>query len=173
MVEQATEKFILSDEVKKEIDQWLLQYPQDQKQSAVVAALLATQKQNGGWLSKAAMEAVAEYLALEPIVVYEAASFYDMTNVEPIGKNKISLCVNVACMLRGSDELGECIKKRLQIDYGQTTADGKFTLKAVECMAACVDAPMCQINDRHYHGDLTPESMLALIDKLEQGEGDA
>ncbi len=171
MTEKTTEKFILSDAVKKEIDHWLLKYPKDQKQSAVVAALLATQKQNDGWLSDAAMNAVAEYLDLPPIVVYEAATFYDMTNLKPIGKNKISLCMNVACMLRGSDEIGECLKKRLKIDFGETTEDGKFTLHAVECMAACAGAPMCQINDQAYHENLTAEKMLAIVDELDKEGG--
>jgi NADH-quinone oxidoreductase subunit E len=161
-------RFEISDSVKKEIDRWLQKYPENQKRSAVVAALLLVQNQNGGWLSEAAMKAVAEYLSLDNIEVFEVATFYDMYNLQPIGKNKIAVCTNVSCMLMGSDDILACIKKRLGIAPNETTADGKFTLFETECMAACGGAPMCQINDREYHEKLTPESMEALIDKLEK-----
>jgi len=168
MMELAEEKFVLSDPVKKEIDRWIEKYPPDQKKSAIVKALLLAQEQNGGWLSDVAMNAVADYLDVPHIVAYEAATFYDMYNLKPIGKNKISVCTNVPCMLRGSDEIIDCLKKRLQINVGETTKDGLFTIKEVECMAACAAAPMCQINDKKYHEHLTPEKMLGLIDRLEQ-----
>lgn len=169
MTELTEEKFVLSDSVKKEIDHWIKKYPPDQKKSALVKALLLAQDQNGGWLSDMAMNAVADYLDVPHIVAYEAATFYDMYNLKPIGKNKISVCTNVACMLRGSEEIIDCLKERLNINVGETTKDGLFTVTEVECMAACAGAPMCQINDKAYHENLTPEKMLALIDKLEQG----
>ncbi len=160
--------FVISDENRKKIDHWLTKYPPDQKRSAVIAALLYIQEQNGGWLSESAMEAVADYLQLPHIAVYEVATFYDLYELKPIGKHKISVCTNVSCMLRGSDEIVACLKKRLGIGLGETTADRQFSLREVECMAACGGAPMCQINDREYYECLTPEKMLAIIDRLER-----
>ncbi len=167
---EVTEKFILSDKVKEGIDHWLKKYPPDQRQSAVVAALLLVQEQNGGWLSDASMNAVAEYLGIAPIVAYEAATFYDMYNMKPIGKHKISVCTNVSCMLRGSGKIVDCLEKRLGVKLGETTKDGLFTLREVECLAACVGAPMCQIDDEVYHENLTEEKMLALVDELQAKE---
>ena len=160
--------FVISDSVKTEIDRWIEKYPPDQKRSAVVAAALLVQEQNEGWISEAAMKAVAEYLEIPPIVVYEVVSFYDMYNTQPIGKNKIGVCTNVACSLRGSDEIVDCLKKRLGVGMGETTDDGLFTLREMECMAACAGAPMCQVNDKQYHEKLTPEKMLGIIDQLER-----
>lgn len=159
-------QFELSAEAKKEIDHWVAKYPSGKQQSAVVAALFVAQQQNGNWLSEAAMNAVAEYLQLPPIVVFEAATFYDMFNLQPIGKHKISICTNVSCQLRGSDDLVACLKKRLGIGLNETTADGLFTVREVECMAACANAPMCQINDQHYHENLTVQQLLQLVDEL-------
>lgn len=166
--EIASSSFIISEEVKKEINLWLAKYPHNQKRSAIVPALLFVQQQNGGWLSEAAMNAVADYLELPRVWAYEVATFYDMYNLRPIGKHKIGICQNVSCFLCGSDEIVVCVKKRLRIDFNETTPDGLFTLKSIECMAACGGAPMCQIDDREYHENLTPEKMLAIIDKLEQ-----
>ena len=160
------EKFMISESVKADIDRWLKKYPPDQKQSAIVIALLLVQKQNDGWLSRAAMDAVAEYLEVPNIVAYEAATFYDMYNLAPIGRHKIGVCTNVPCMLRGSDEIVACLKQRLSVDFGETTKDGLFTLKEVECMGACAGAPMCQINDQEYHEHLTTEKMLAIVESL-------
>lgn len=165
-----TEKFELSEAAKRHIDHWLKKYPPEQRQSAVVEALFVAQAQNDNWLSEAAMNAVAEYLQLPPIVVYEAASFYDMFNLKPIGKHKIALCTNISCLLRGSEDIEACIKKRLGIGLGETTPDGLFTLIEVECMAACANAPMCQVDDKAYVIDLTPEKMLAVIDELSTKE---
>lgn len=160
--------FVISDDNKTKIDHWLTKYPPEQKRSAVVPALLYVQEQNEGWLSESAMDAVAEYLDLPPIMVYEVATFYDMFELKPIGKHKISVCTNLSCMLRGSDEIVSCLKRRLGIGLGETTKDRRFTLREVECMAACGGAPMCQIDDRDYHENLTPEKMLEIIDTLEK-----
>lgn len=165
-----SEAFQLSDAVKKEIDRWVAKYPVGKQQSAVVEALFLAQEQNGNWLSEAAMQAVADYLQLPKIVVFEAATFYDMFNLKPIGKHKISLCTNVSCQLRGSDKLVSCLKKRLGIDLGETTQDGLFTLHESECMAACVGAPMCQIDDKHYVENLTEEKLLKLVDEMADKE---
>jgi len=160
--------FEIDASIKKEIDHWLTKYPPEQKRSAVVAALLYVQEQNKGWLSEPAMDAVAHYLSLPPIEVYEVASFYEMYELKPIGKHKISICTNLPCMLRGSDEIVACLKKRLNIGLGETSEDGLFTLREAECLAACGGAPMCQIDEKEYHENLTPEKMLALIDQLEK-----
>ena len=160
--------FIINDENKKKIDHWLTKYPPEQKRSAVVPALLFVQEQNKGWLSEAAMDSVADYLDLPRIAVYEVATFYDMYELKSVGKNKISICTNLSCMLRGSDEIVACLKERLGVDLGETTSDRKFTLREVECLAACGGAPMCQVNDRQYYENLTPEKMLSIIDQLEK-----
>jgi len=166
---QATEQtFQLSESVTEHIDQWLTKYPPDRKRSAVVAALLLVQEQNQGWLSEAAMKAVAAYLGLADVEVYEVVTFFDMFELQPIGKHKIVVCTNISCMLRGSDEILATLKKRLGISPGETTADGKFTLRESECLAACDGAPMCQVNNKACYENLTPESMEALIDRLEQ-----
>lgn len=163
--------FELSDAVKKEIDHWLTKYPKDQRRSAVVSSLLAAQIQNSGWLSEPVMNAVADYLAIPRIEVYEVATFYDMYNLRPVGRHKIAVCTNLSCQLRGSEKITAHLKSRLGIGLGETTEDGRFTLREVECMAACGGAPMCQVNDKEYHEHLTPEKMDEIIDTL-QKEGD-
>jgi len=160
--------FVINDENKKKIDHWLTKYPPEHKRSAVIPSLLFIQEQNGGWLSELAMDAVSDYLELPRIAVYEVATFYDMYELKPIGKNKISICTNLPCMLRGSDEIVACLKERLGIGLGETTSDRQFTLREVECMAACGGAPMCQVNNREYHENLTPEKMLAIVDHLDK-----
>jgi NADH-quinone oxidoreductase subunit E len=166
MTETMTEIFIISHEVKQKIDHWLTKYPPEQKRSAVVAALLYVQEQNDGWLSQPAMAAVAEYLQITPIEVYEVVTFYDMYELKPRGRHKIGICTNISCLLRGAEEIAACAKQRLGIEFGESTPDGLFALRETECLAACGGAPMCQINDREYHENLTPEKMLALIEQL-------
>lgn len=168
----AASTFELSDAVKKEIDHWLTKYPPDQRRSAVVSALLAAQTQNEGWLSEPVMNAVADYLAIPRIEVYEVATFYDMYNLKPVGKHKIAVCTNLSCQLRGSEKIVAHLKKRLGAGLGETTSDGQFTLQEVECLAACGGAPMCQVNDQAYHENLTPEKMDEIINSL-MSEGDA
>lgn len=164
-----SETFTIAPEVQKKIDHWLEKYPADQRRSAVVAALLYVQEQNEGWLSQPAMEAVANYLRITPIEVFEVATFYDMYDLKPRGRHKIGICTNISCLLRGAEEIADCAKKRLGINFGESTPDGQFVLKELECMAACGGAPMCQINDQEYHENLTPEKMLTLIDQLAKG----
>ncbi|OGT44987.1 MAG: NADH dehydrogenase [Gammaproteobacteria bacterium RIFCSPHIGHO2_12_FULL_38_11] len=158
--------FKLSTQTIEKIDHWLTKYPADQRRSAVVASLLAVQEQNGGHLTDESMNAVADYLKIPHIEVYEVATFYDMYNLKPIGKHKIAICTNISCMLRGADKILEYTQNRLKIGVNETTADGKFTLREVECMAACCGAPMCQIDDKQYHENLTSEKMGELIDTL-------
>src|SRR5262245_56113518 len=136
--------FEISKENKAAIDQWLKKYPAEQKRSAVIPSLLLIQEQNGGWLSVPAMDALASYLAISPVEVYEVATFYDLYEREPVGKHRISLCTNIACMLRGAEKIAEYLTERLGVGLNETTADGQFTLRSSECLAACGGAPMCQ-----------------------------
>lgn len=160
-------KFELSPETQSHIDHWLTKYPDNQRRSAVVASLLKAQEQNGGYLTNDAMNAVADYLKIPHIEAYEVATFYDMYNLKPVGKHKIAVCTNISCMLRGSDEIIKHCKKRLNIEPGETTVDGKLTLVEVECLAACTGAPMCQVNDQEYIENLTLDKMDELLDRLQ------
>ncbi|GAB4358642.1 MAG: NADH-quinone oxidoreductase subunit NuoE [Gammaproteobacteria bacterium] len=157
---------LINADSRAEIDRWIAKYPADQKQSAVMAALRIVQEQNGGWLTTELMDAVAEYLEMPPIAVYEVATFYSMYELKPVGKHKLCVCTNISCMLRGSEKIVEHLESRLGIKMGETTGDGKFTLKEVECLGACVNAPMLQLGNE-YHENLTPESVDALLDGLE------
>jgi len=165
-----TQNVTISAETRAKIDQWLTKYPADRKQSAVLQALMFVQRDNGGSLTEAHMNAVAEYLELPPIAVYEVATFYDMYDLKPVGKNKIDVCTNISCKLCGCDTIVSHLEKRLGIKIGQTTPDGRYTLKGVECLAACVGAPMMQVNDFEYFEKLTPEKVDAILDRLEKEE---
>ncbi len=156
---------LLTQESLAEIDTWVAKYPPEHKESAVMAALRIAQDQNGGWLTDELIEAVAIYLDMEPIAAYEVATFYSMYELSPVGKHKICVCTNISCMLRGSDEVVSHLENRLGIKLGETTEDGKFTLKEVECLGACVNAPVAQLG-RHYHERLTPETVDALLEQL-------
>ena len=157
---------LITEASRAEIDRWIAKYPPEQKRSAVMAALRILQDQNKGYLTRDLMDAVAEYLELPPIAVYEVATFYSMYELEAVGKHKICVCTNISCMLRGSDEIVAHLRKRLGIGLGETTSDGRFTLKEVECLGACVEAPMFQIADQYY-GNLTPETVDEILDGLE------
>ena len=159
-------KKILSDAARAEIDQWLKNYPEEQKRSAVTSALKIAQRENGGWLDREMMDAVAMYLDMPSIAVYEVATFYDMYHMQPVGRHVIDVCTNISCMLSGCDKIVSHLKKRLQINFDETTADGKFTLREVECLAACAGAPMMQIG-KHYHENLNPEKVDAILNELE------
>lgn len=152
---------LLKEESRTEIDRWIAKYPAEQKQSAVMSALRIAQDQNGGYLTTDLMDAVAEYLAMPAIAAYEVASFYSMYELKPVGRHKICVCTNISCMLCASDEVVEHLENRLSIKLGETTADGRITLKEVECLGACVNAPVAQIGDTYYE-KLTP----AKIDKI-------
>jgi NADH-quinone oxidoreductase subunit E len=158
---------LLSAHARAEIDRWLTRYPPDRKQSAVLAALREVQHENGGYLTTELMDAVADYLDLPPIVVYEAASFYSMFELKPVGRHSISVCTNISCMLRGGDAILAHLEKKLGINLGESTPDGKFYLKREEeCLAACCGAPMMQV-DHVYHEHLTPEKVDRVLDSLE------
>ena len=149
-----------------EIDTWIEKYPPEQRQSAVIAALRIVQDQNGGWLTNDLMDAVAEYLRMPPISVYEVATFYSMYELEPIGRHKICVCTNISCMLCGSDGIVEHLQTKLGINMGETTPDQRYTLKEVECLGACAGAPMLQIG-RTYYEYLTPAKVDEILAKLE------
>jgi NADH-quinone oxidoreductase subunit E len=158
---------LLSAETRASIDAWLPRFPPERKNSAVLAALQAAQHQNGGWVSRELMDAVADYLDMPKIQVYEVGSFYSMIELEPVGRNMVALCTNLSCMLCGAETIVEHVEKKLGIRLGETTADGRITLKLEEeCLAACAGAPMMTVNG-HYHEKLTPEKVDAILDGLE------
>ena len=157
----------LSDHAKAEIDIWIAKYPEGQKQSAVLAAMREVQHENDGYLTRELMDAVAEYLEMPPIAVYEVASFYSMLETEKVGRHSISICTNISCMLNGSDTIMQYIEKKLGIKEGESTADGRYHLKQEEeCLAACCGAPMMMV-DHVYHENLTPEKVDEILGKLE------
>jgi len=161
---------VLSYQTKQAIDCWLTKYPPEQRQSGVLFALKLVQEENGGWLTENLMDAVAAYLKMPKIAVYEVASFYSLFELKPIGRHKICVCTNIACQLCGAEEIVEHLEKRLGIKMGETTQDGRFTLKGVECLAACGGAPMMQIGPVYYE-NLTPEIVDTLLEKIEQEPG--
>jgi len=157
----------LSAHVREEIDLWVKKFPEGRQRSAIIGALQAIQHENDGYLTPELMDAVADYLALPPIQVYEIATFYSMFETTPVGRHSISVCTNISCMLRGSDEIVEHLEKKFEIKTGESTADGKFYLKREEeCLAACCGAPMMMV-DHEYYENLTPEKVDAVLEKLE------
>lgn len=157
----------LSGQVRAEIDRWLEKYPPERKQSAVLTALREVQHENRGYLTTERMDAVARYLDMPPIAVYEVASFYSMFATKPVGRHCIAVCTNISCMLCGSDEIIQHLEHRLGIKTGQSTADGRFYLKREEeCLAACCAAPVMQL-DHVYHERLTPEKVDQILDAAE------
>lgn len=153
-------------EVMKEIDQWISKFPETQRQSAILPAMLALQEANQGWLSDALIQALADYLQMDSIAAYEVATFYSMVELQPVGRHKISVCTNISCMLNGSDQIVAHLEKKCQTKLGQTSVDGKFTLREVECMGACIGAPMLEYQKRYYE-KLTTEKVDELLDTME------
>ena len=148
------------DQVKREV----AKYPPERKSSAVMAALRIAQEEHG-WLAVPLMDYVAELLGMRPIQVYEVASFYSMYDLKPVGKHKVSVCTNISCMRCGSDAIVKHLELRLGVKLGETTPDKKFTLKEVECLAACGGAPMFQI-DKTYYENLTPDKIDRILEGL-------
>jgi NADH-quinone oxidoreductase subunit E len=162
----ATKPGTLSAHVREEIDHWVAKFPAGRQRSAVIGALHAAQHENGGYLTPELMTAVAEYLKLPPIQVFEVASFYSMFETKPVGRHSISVCTNISCMLRGGDDILAHVERRLGIKAGQSTPDGKFYLKVEEeCLAACCGAPMMMI-DHVYHENLTPKSVDEVLEAV-------
>jgi len=164
---RAVKPSVISEQGRAGIDRWIAKYPAGKKRSAVLPALTIVQNENNGWLKTEHMDAVAEYLGIPPISVYEVATFYSMFDVKPVGRHKISVCNNVSCMLAGADDIVRYIEKKLDIKLGGTTSDNKFTLKREEeCLAACGDGPMMAV-DGHYYENLTPKKVDSILDSLE------
>lgn len=157
---------LLNEASRAEIDHWIAKYPAEQKQSAVMAALRIAQEQNGGWLTDELIQAVADYLDMPKIAVFEVATFYSMYELAPVGRHKIGVCNSISCMLNGSEQILEYLQQKLGVQIGEVTADGKFSIKEVECLGACVGAPMCMIGKRYYE-HLTPEVLDRLLDELD------
>jgi NADH-quinone oxidoreductase E subunit len=163
------DKFEFNKKNLEEVDKIYAKYPDDQKASAVMPLLDLAMRQIGGWITESAMRYISNLIDVPYIRVYEVASFYSMFNLEPIGKNFIQICTTTSCWLRGSDDIFNLCKKHLSIENNQTTKDGLFTLKEVECLGACVNAPMIQINDNYYE-ELNKDSLLNILNKLKEGK---
>jgi NADH-quinone oxidoreductase subunit E len=157
---------MLSAESIAKIDYELTKYPAEHRQAAVMSALRIAQTEKG-WLSKDTIAFVADYLGIPAIAAMEVATFYNMYELEPVGKYKITVCTNISCMLRDSDEIVHHLEKRLGIGFNETTADGKFTLKEGECMGCCGGAPLFHINNTEMHEFLTPTKVDEILEGLE------
>lgn len=156
---------LVSAERMQDIDHWIAKYPSDQKQSAVMSALRIVQEEHGH-LTTELMDAIANYLDMPSIAVYEVASFYTMYEHKPLGRHLVNVCTNISCMLRDSAGVVNHLQNKLGIKLGETTDDGRFTLRSVECLGACVNAPMMQV-DKDYHENLTPESIDKVLGQYE------
>lgn len=155
----------VSDEGIQEIDRWVQKYPASQKRSAVMCALMVVQEATG-FLTEEHMNAVASYLEMPPIAVYEVASFYTMYEKKPVGRHLVNVCTNISCKLRNSEIIVKALEKKLEVSIGETTKDGRFTLRGVECLGACVNAPMMQVN-KTYHENLTVDGLDAVLEQYE------
>jgi NADH-quinone oxidoreductase subunit E len=156
---------VLSAESCRRIDREIAKYPAEHQQSAVMAALAIAQDQHG-WLPEEVINAVADYLGMAPIAVYEVASFYNMYNLQPTGRCKLTLCTNLPCALSGANQAAAHLKQRLGIGFGETTADGLFTLKEGECLGACGDAPVLLVNNKRMESFMSDERLDALLDEF-------
>jgi len=157
---------VITGSVKERIDQWIARYPEDQKQSAVMASLRIVQETQGGYLTPELMDQVAAYLDMPPAAVYEVATFYSNYEHQPVGKHKICVCNSVSCMLRGSEEILAHLENKFDIKSGEVSHDGRFSIKKVECLVACGGAPMMQIGKTYYE-NLTESSVDKILDGLE------
>jgi NADH-quinone oxidoreductase subunit E len=157
---------LLSEETRHEIDHWVAKFPPGRQRSASLSALRAAQEQNNGFLTPDLIDAVAEYLKLPPIQLYEVATFYSMFEVHPCGRHHVSICTNISCMLRGADDLVAHAEKKLGIKLGESTPDMRIFLKREEeCLAACNGAPMMMV-DHVFHENLTPQDLDRIFDEL-------
>ena len=161
------ESTILSISTRQKIDAEVAKYPEGKQRSAVLMALRIVQDEVG-YLHKEVMDAVARYLSIAPVAVYEVASFYSMYKLKPTGDYHIKVCNSISCKLCGSDKMAAHLQKKLGIGMGETTADGKFTLDYAECLAACCNAPVVIVNDKTYHNDMTEATVDRLIDQLSE-----
>src|SRR5690606_6639757 len=161
---------LLSAQAYQKIDRELAKFPDDQRQSAIMAALAIAQEEKG-WLPTEVLEDVANYIGVPPIAVQEVAPFYNMSDTQPVGKHKISVCTNLSCALRDGEKTGDYLKRKLGIEFRETTPDGLFTLVEGECMGACGDSPVLLVNNKHMCVRMTEEKLDALVQGLKaQGE---
>lgn len=158
----------LTGPARKFIDQAVSKFPEGKQRSAAIEALMFVQSENGGYLTNELIKAVANHLDMAEIEAFELASFYSMFDLSPVAKNKIKLCTNISCLLRGSDQLLQHLKTKYDVDPDETSSDGKFTLQEVECLGACCGAPMAMVNN-DYHEDLDPEKLDQIIGALPSG----
>ncbi len=166
MSTQGSKAALLSDHTRAQIDYWVAKFPLGRQRSALIAALRAAQEQNHGFVTVELMDGIAEYLQLPPIQVYEVASFYSMFETHPCGRHHVSVCTNISCMLRGGEEINAYVERKLGIQVGQSTPDGRIFLKREEeCLAACTGAPMMMV-DHVYHEHLTPEKVDQILAQL-------
>ena len=156
---------MLSTESLAQIDKEVAKYPAAQRQSAVMSALRIAQVEKG-WLSTEVMDFIAQYLGMQPIAVYEVATFYNMYNTKPVGKHKLCVCTNLPCKLMGADTVADKLKQKLGVEFGETTEDQQFTLVEGECMGACGDAPLLLVNNHRMESFLNDEKVDALLDEL-------
>jgi len=160
-------KSLLNADTLVKIDHWVAKFPPENKRSALIQALLAAQDQNGGWVNKDMIEAVADYLGMPPVWAYEVVSFYSMFERKPVGKHKVNICTNISCWLNGAEDLVSYVENKLGIKMGETTADNRITLIIEEeCLAACCGAPMMVV-DGHYHENLDSDKLDQILDGLD------
>ena len=158
---------LLTEQAYKKIDRELAKFPADQRQSAVMAALAIAQEEKG-WLAPEVMQDIANYIGMPAIAVQEVATFYNMYNLKPLGKQKITICTNLPCALSGGEKAARHLKEKLGIDYRETTADGHFTLMEGECMGACGDAPVLLVNNKRMCSHMSNEKIDALLEELKK-----
>jgi NADH-quinone oxidoreductase subunit E len=158
-------KQLLSSEAIAEVDAWIKKYPAERKRPPIIAALKVVQEHNGNYLTEELMQAVAEYLDVPHVAVYEVATFYTMFHLDKVGKHVLSVCNNISCSLRGANKMLEHLQNRLNIKVGETTDDGVYTIKTVECMAACGGAPMLEV-DKVYHENLTEDKIDQILSDI-------
>ena len=163
----AGKKDLLTPETRETIDSWVARFPADRVRSAVIQSLMAAQEQNGGYLTRELIEAVADYLQIPPVWAAEVASFYSMFDTEPVGRHKVNICTNISCWLNGAEDIVAHAEQKLGIKLGETTEDGRVTLvREEECLAACCGAPMMVVNG-HYHENLDTAAVDRILDGLE------
>lgn len=158
---------LLSEQAYKKIDRELAKFPTDQRQSAVMAALAIAQDEKG-WLAPEVMQDIADYIGMPAIAVQEVATFYNMYNLKPLGKQKITICTNLPCALSGGEKAARHLKEKLGVDYRETTADGHFTLMEGECMGACGDAPVLLVNNKRMCSHMSNDKIDALLEELKK-----
>jgi NADH-quinone oxidoreductase subunit E len=163
----AGKQALLNEDTRANIDHWVSKFPSENKRSALIQAIIAAQHQNGGWVSKDMVEAVADYLDLPPVWAFEVASFYSMIDQKPVGRHKVNVCTNISCWLNGAEDMVSHIEQKLGIKLGETTADDRITLIVEEeCLAACCGAP-AMVVDGHYHENLDTNKIDEILDGLE------